>query len=283
MDLLAFASAFPRVWLATLLLLGVMIGSFLNVVIYRLPQMLERRWQQEARFHLNMPAGVPASRYDLIWPPSSCPHCSKRLRVIDNIPLLSWLWLRGRAHCCGGEVSWRYPLTELLTGALFMLAGALWQPGFALLGASVCFSLLLVLATIDARTQLLPDVLTFPLLWLGLAFNLSDTFVPLSEAVIGALAGYLSLWLIYWAFRLLSGREALGHGDFKLLSALGAWVGWQALPNLVLIASLAGLVITLVWRSVRRMNMQQPLAFGPWLALAGAIALILNALGNGSY
>ncbi|MGM3175215.1 prepilin peptidase [Dickeya lacustris] len=280
MDLFAFASAFPRAWLVALLLLGFIIGSFLNVVIYRLPHMLDRRWQQEARFQLGMPVGASSGRYDLIWPPSSCPHCHQRVKARDNIPLVSWLWLRGRARCCGGEISGLYPLTECLTGLLFVLAGVLWPPGIALLGALIGFSLLLVLAIIDARTQLLPDVLTLPLLWLGLLFNLSDTFVPLSEAVIGAMAGYLSLWSIYWGFRLLTGRDALGHGDFKLLSALGAWVGWQALPNVVLIASLAGLLITLAWRVLRRTSMQQPLAFGPWLALAGGVALTVNALSH---
>lgn len=283
MDLLAFASAFPRIWLTALLLLGLIIGSFLNVVIHRLPVMLERRWQQEARFQLGQPVGVPSSRYDLCWPPSSCPHCHQRLRVRDNIPLLSWIKLRGRAHCCGGAISWRYPLIELLSGLSFLLAGVLWQPGLALLGALLCLGMLLTLAAIDAGTQLLPDIMTLPLLWGGLLFNLADTFVPLEQAVVGAMAGYLSLWLIYWAFRLLSGREALGQGDFKLLAALGAWLGWQALPNLVLIASLSGLVATLLWRRVRGINMQQPLAFGPWLAVGGAVSLVLNVLGGWSH
>ncbi|UJR55223.1 prepilin peptidase [Dickeya zeae] len=283
MDLVAFANTSPRIWLGMLLVLGLVIGSFLNVVIHRLPVMLERRWQQEARFHLGLPVGAPPSRYDLCWPPSSCPHCHQHLRVRDNIPVLSWLWLHGRAHCCGGEVSWRYPLIELLSGGAFLLAGLLWQPGLALLGALLCISMLLTLAVIDARTQLLPDVMTLPLLWCGLLFNLADTFVPLEQAVIGAMAGYLSLWLIYWGFRLLSGREALGYGDFKLLAALGAWLGWQALPNLVLIASLTGLVATLLWRRIRRINMQQPLAFGPWLAVSGAIGLVLNVLGGWSH
>ncbi|MCA7012548.1 A24 family peptidase [Dickeya dadantii] len=283
MDLIAFASAFPRIWLTALLLLGLIIGSFLNVVIHRLPVMLERRWQQDARFQLGQPAGAPSPRYDLCWPPSSCPHCHQRLRVRDNIPLLSWIRLRGRAHCCGGAVSWRYPLIELLSGLSFLLAGLLWQPGLALLGALLCFGTLLALAAIDARTQLLPDVMTLPLLWGGLLFNLADTFVPLEQAVVGAMAGYLSLWLIYWAFRLLSGREALGQGDFKLLAALGAWLGWQALPNLVLIASLTGLAATLLWRRVRRISMQQPLAFGPWLAVGGAVSLVLNVLGGWSH
>ncbi|NKI73130.1 prepilin peptidase [Dickeya sp. CFBP 2040] len=280
MDLLAFASAFPRIWLFALFVLGLIIGSFLNVVIHRLPVMLERGWQQEARMHLGLPTGEPSARYDLIWPLSSCPHCHQQLRVRDNIPLLSWIGLRGRAHCCGGAVSWRYPLIELLSGLLFLLAGVLWQPGMALLGALLCFGTLLALAVIDARTQLLPDVMTLPLLWCGLLFNLSDTFVPLEHAVIGAMVGYVSLWLIYWAFRLLSGREALGYGDFKLLAALGAWLGWQALPNLVLIASLTGLVATLLWRRIQRISMQQPLAFGPWLAVSGAIGLVFNVLGG---
>ncbi|WP_192458758.1 prepilin peptidase [Musicola keenii] len=283
MDVSQYAFAFPSGWRAALLVLGLIVGSFLNVVIYRLPIMLGRRWQREARFHLGLPMGKPEARYDLGWPPSSCPHCHRRLRVRDNVPVLSWLLLRGRAHCCGNAIDWRYPLVETATGLLFLLAGMVWPPGLALFGALLLLCVLTVAAVIDARTQLLPDVVTLPLLWCGLLFNLVDTFVPLDEAVIGAVAGYLSLWLVYWGFRLLSGREALGYGDFKLLAALGAWLGWQSLPNLVLVASLTGLLLTLCWRGIRRANLQQPLAFGPWLAVGGGVVLFIHALAGFGY
>ncbi len=278
MDLNTFATVFPWTWQAALFVCGLLIGSFLNVVIHRLPIMLERRWQQEACFHLGLAEPEPVSRYDLWWPPSTCPDCQQPLRFRDNVPVLSWLWLRGRSHCCLRPISWRYPLIEVCTALLFVLAGSWWAPGLALLGGLVLFCFLLVLAVIDIRTQWLPDVLTLPLLWLGLLFNLFETFVPLGQAVVGAMAGYLSLWLIYWLFKRFTGRDALGYGDFKLLAALGAWVGWSALPNLVLIASSLGLLLTLLWRGARRQNIQQPLAFGPWLALGGGISLVLNTV-----
>lgn len=176
---------------------------------------------------------------------------------------------QGRARCCGQPISRRYPLMELTTGALFVLAEYLMAPGMPLLGGLIFVSVLLILAAIDAQTQLLPDRLTLPLLWAGLLFNLSDTFAPLAEAVIGAMVGYLSLWSVYWVFRLLTGKEALGYGDFKLLAALGAWLGWQPLPQTLLLASASGLVWTLLQRLVTRRSLEQPLAFGPWLALAG--------------
>ncbi|MFP1738615.1 prepilin peptidase [Lonsdalea quercina] len=279
MELAAFAGSFPLVWLAALVLLGLIVGSFLNVVIHRLPEMLARRWRQEACRTLEMDEPEPGKRYDLCWPPSSCPRCRQPLRLRDNVPLLSWLWLRGRSHCCRQPISGRYPLTELMGGLLFLMAGLLWPPGEALLGALVLFSVLLTLAMVDIHTRLLPDVLTLPLLWAGLLFNVDGAFVPLTQAVVGAIAGYLSLWLVYWAFRWFSGKEALGYGDFKLLAALGAWLGWASLPNVVLIASLAGLALTLLWRLIRGGSLQASLAFGPWLALAGAIGLVLNAVG----
>ncbi|MFC3396270.1 prepilin peptidase [Brenneria rubrifaciens] len=278
--IVAFAEGFPAGWLGALALTGLMVGSFLNVVIYRLPIMLERRWQREARAQLGLPLSVDEPRYNLWWPPSGCPHCQHAIAVRDNIPVLSWLLLRGRSRCCQQSVSAQYPLIETLTVLIFMTAGLLWPPGMALGGALILLSFLLMLAAIDTKTLLLPDVLTLPLLWLGLIFNLSGTFVSLGDAVIGAVAGYLSLWLLYWGFKLLSGKDALGYGDFKLLAALGGWLGWRALPNLVLIAALSGLVITMVWRWARRENAEHPLAFGPWLAAGGVISVVLNGIGD---
>lgn len=247
-----FAAQFPLVWSGFLLLFGLTFGSFFNVVIHRLPLMMEQ-----------------TETVNLCFPASLCPQCRQSIAWRDNIPLLSFLWLKGHSRCCGLPISRRYPLVELATGMLFALVGYLMPPGIPLLGVLLLLSVLLILAAIDAQTQLLPDRLTLPLLWAGLLFNLNDTFVPLADAVIGAMAGYLSLWTVFWVFRLLTGKEALGYGDFKLLAALGAWSGWQWLPQTLLLASASGLVWTLLQRLVTRQSLQQPLAFGPWLALAG--------------
>lgn len=269
----AFSEMYPFLWLGALWVLGLTIGSFLNVVIYRLPIMLDAQWRLEAQLAQGEQTPVPAERFDLWWPRSQCPHCCQPIAARDNVPLLGWLVLRGRSRCCRQPISWRYPVVEMATGVLFAACGVLWPPGTALLGVMALLAFLIVLAAIDAQTQLLPDALTLPLLWLGLLCNLSDSIVPLESAVIGAMAGYLSLWSLYWLFRILTGKEALGRGDFKLLAALGAWLGWQALPNLVLVAALSGLVATGLWRWRRGGDFEQPLAFGPWLALGGGVML----------
>lgn len=275
-DFREFAQLFPAWWFGALGVLGLIVGSFLNVVIYRLPIMLERRWRQDIELEAGMADSDPDTRYNLCWPPSSCPHCQQAIAVKDNIPLFSWLWLRGRSRCCHQSVSVQYPLVEVITMLAFLTSGLLWLPGMALWGALILLSFLLVLTVIDIKTLLLPDVLTLSLLWMGLLFNLSETFVPLNDAVVGAMAGYLSLWLLYWVFKYATGKEALGYGDFKLLAALGAWLGWQALPNLVLVAALSGLVVTLVWRGLRKEDTAKPLAFGPWLAMGGVFSVIMN-------
>ena len=249
----AFSLQFPLLWGGFLFIFGLTFGSFFNVVIHRLPLMM--RQEESARFNLCVPA-------------SFCPQCQRPLIWRDNIPLLSYLSLKGRARCCQAPISQRYPLTELASGLLFVLAGYLLTPGLPLLGGLILLSTLLVLAIIDGQTQLLPDRLTLPLLWAGLLFNLNGTFVPLSEAVIGAMTGYLSLWTVYWLFRLLTGKEALGYGDFKLLAALGAWSGWQILPQTLLCASASGLIWTLLQRRITLQSLDQPLAFGPWRAAA---------------
>ncbi|RJL18977.1 prepilin peptidase [Pectobacterium polaris] len=277
-DLREFAQLFPAWWFGALGVLGLIVGSFLNVVIYRLPIMLERRWRQDIELEAGMADSDPDTRYNLCWPPSSCPHCQQAIAVKDNIPLFSWLWLRGRSRCCHQSVSVQYPLVEVITMLAFLTAGLLWLPGMALWGALILLSFLLVLTVIDIKTLLLPDVLTLSLLWMGLLFNLSDTFVSLNDAVVGAMAGYLSLWLLYWVFKYATGKEALGYGDFKLLAALGAWLGWQALPNLVLVAALSGVVVTFVWRGLRKEDTAKPLAFGPWLAMGGVFSVIMNGL-----
>lgn len=275
-DLREFAQLFPAWWFGALGVLGLIVGSFLNVVIYRLPIMLERRWRQDIELETGVADPDPDTRYNLWWPPSSCPHCQQAIAVKDNIPLFSWLWLRGRSRCCHQSVSVQYPLVEVITMLAFLASGLLWLPGMALWGALILLSFLLVLTVIDIKTLLLPDVLTLSLLWMGLLFNLSGTFVSLNDAVVGAMAGYLSLWLLYWAFKYATCKEALGYGDFKLLAALGAWLGWQALPNLVLVAALSGLVVTLIWRGLRKEDTAKPLAFGPWLAIGGVFGVIMN-------
>ncbi|MBE5214625.1 prepilin peptidase [Pectobacterium sp. A535-S3-A17] len=275
-DLREFAQLFPAWWFVALGVLGLIVGSFLNVVIYRLPIMLERRWRKDIELETGMDDSGPDTRYNLWWPPSSCPHCQQTIAVRDNIPLFSWLWLRGRSRCCHQSVSVQYPLVEAIAMLAFLTAGLLWLPGMALWGALILLSFLLVLTVIDIKTLLLPDVLTLSLLWIGLLFNLSETFVPLHDAVVGAMVGYLSLWLLYSVFKYATGKEALGHGDFKLLAALGAWLGWQALPNLVLVAALSGLVFTLIWRGLRKEEANKPLAFGPWLAIGGVFGVIMN-------
>ncbi|MEH2921071.1 prepilin peptidase [Samsonia erythrinae] len=278
-DLREFAAVFLVGWLGALGVLGLIVGSFLNVVIYRLPIMLERRWRQALDLHAGMTdAGSDSAHYSLWWPPSACPHCQQPIAVKDNIPIFSWLWLRGRSRCCHQRISVQYPLVEALAMLAFSGAGLLWSPGVALWGVLILLSFLLVLTVIDLKTLLLPDMLTLSLLWIGLLFNLHGIFVPLNEAVVGVIAGYLSLWLLYWVFKYATGKDALGYGDFKLLAALGAWLGWRALPNLVLVAALSGLVVTLVWRGLRKENMDKPLAFGPWLAVGGVFGIIMNGL-----
>ncbi len=251
---------------------GLCVGSFLNVVIHRMPKMLERGWEvQCAELRGETTAEQPA--YNLAVPRSQCPACGHRITAVENIPVLSWLALKGRCSACKAPISARYPFVELL-GALIAVY-AVYRFGLTPKGLAACAFLwtLLALTGIDFDTQLLPDDLTLPLLWAGLLVNLSGTFVPLSAAVIGAAAGYLSLWTIYWLFKLIRGKEGMGFGDFKLLAALGAWLGWQMLPVIVLLSSVVGTVIGVSLIVFKGRDHNVPLAFGPYLAIAGAIAL----------
>ncbi|KEY58934.1 A24 family peptidase [Serratia sp. DD3] len=273
--LLSFTVAYPLIGLGIAGLFGAIVGSFLNVVIHRLPVMLEKRWQHEALFHLSQPLPEPEPRFDLLLPRSCCPHCQQPIAARDNIPVLSFLLLKGKARCCGVPIPKRYLLVEVTTAILFVLAATVFPVGAPLLGSWIFLSFLLVLAVIDHHVQLLPDALTLPLLWVGLLFNLQGHFVSLEQATIGAMAGYGCLWSLFWLFKLLTGKEALGYGDFKLLAALGAWLGWQALPHVLLLAAASGLLFTLVQRGLTKQDLNQPLAFGPWLALAGAVNMLL--------
>ncbi len=269
----ALAASEPLL-LACTTVLGLLVGSFLNVVIYRLPLIMERRWQLEAREILGTPAEQPPAALTLSKPASRCPACGVAIKARQNIPLLSWLAMRGKAACCGVAISPRYPLVELLTG--LMSAACAWRFGFGLelAGALALSWALIALAFIDLDTQLLPDDITLPLLWAGLAFALLGGLVPLESAVIGAIAGYLALWLVFWAFKLATGKEGLGYGDFKLLAALGAWLGWAALPQIILLSSIVGAVTGIALVLLRRQQRGAAMPFGPFLAAAGWLALM---------
>jgi leader peptidase (prepilin peptidase)/N-methyltransferase len=265
----------PAAAIAVAGVVGLVVGSFLNVVIHRLPRMLERGWRAQcAELAGEAPADEPP--YNLVVPRSACPACGRRVSALENIPVVSWLALRGRCKGCGTAISARYPIVELLGAALAMLAVWHFGPTAKALAACALLWTLVALTFIDADTQLLPDDLTLPLLWAGLAVNVGGLFVPLAEAVVGAIAGYLVLWGVYWLFKLIRGKEGMGYGDFKLLAALGAWLGWKALPGIVLLSSVAGAVIGIALMIVHRRDGGTPLPFGPYLAIAGAIALFLG-------
>jgi leader peptidase (prepilin peptidase)/N-methyltransferase len=254
---------------------GLCVGSFLNVVIHRLPKILERGWQAQAA-ELRGEVVAEQPRYNLAVPRSACPACHHPITLMENIPVVSWLALRGKCSACGVAISARYPIVELLGGALAAAAilkfGPTWQ------GVAACAFLwtLLALTGIDFDTQFLPDNLTLPLLWGGLIANLHGLFVPLQDAVVGAIAGYLVLWSIFWLFKLIRGKEGMGYGDFKLLAALGAWLGWKMLPLIVLGSSVVGACIGIGLVAFKGRDHNVPLAFGPYLAIAGAVALFFG-------
>jgi len=257
-------------------ILGLLLGSFLNVVIHRVPKMLERAWAAEAA-ELRGEEAPPSERYNLVVPHSHCPACGHRIGALENIPLISWLLQRGKCTACGVAIPARYPIVELATAVLS--AVAIWRFGATAVGvgAVVLTAFLIALTFIDFDTHLLPDNMTLPLLWLGLLFNLWGVFAPLPAAVVGAMAGYLSLWTIYWLFKLATGKEGMGYGDFKLLAALGAWFGWTALPAVILLASVVGAVVGIVLIVVARHGREVPIPFGPYLAGAGLLALYFRA------
>jgi leader peptidase (prepilin peptidase)/N-methyltransferase len=276
--------------------LGLLVGSFLNVVIYRLPIMMERDWQAEAREFLHGDTSTQtiedspeAETFNLVVPRSRCSSCGTQVAAWQNIPVISWLFLRGRCASCKAPISVRYPLIELFTGLLSGLV--VWQHGS---GVTTAFLLLLIwgliaLTMIDIDHQLLPDKITLPLLWLGLAFSLlheaTDTlpFPNTQAAVIGAIVGYLSLWSVYWAFKLTTGKEGMGYGDFKLLAVLGAWLGWQMVPLIILLSAVVGTVVGVSMILLLKHDRQVPIPFGPYLAGAGFIALLWGEQIVGAY
>ena len=257
-------------------LFGLLVGSFLNVVIHRLPQMMERQWAAECA-ELNGQPAAPQAPFNLLVPRSRCGHCGHPIRWYENIPVLSYLALRGKCSACGTPIGLRYPLVELVTGLLF--AWCAWRWGWGWSAAAWCAfaAVLVALTLIDWDTTLLPDDLTLPLLWLGLiAATLGLTGVRLSDAVWGAVAGYLSLWLVYWGFKLATGKEGMGFGDFKLFAALGAWFGWQALVPIILMASVIGALVGIGMKLLSALREGGVVPFGPFLALGGITAMVLG-------
>ena len=295
----------PAALITVVVVLGLLVGSFLNVVIHRTPKVLVREWRsqsvdimgewaQEADAPPTVRAAgnglaelrtalAAAPRYNLVVPRSACPKCQHKITALENIPVLSWLWLHGQCAGCKTAISARYPIVEAITG---LLSGYVaWRFGFtlAMLGALIFCWALIAGTFIDFDTQLLPDDITLPLLWLGLLFNLGGTFTSLPSAVIGAIAGYLSLWSVYWAFKYATGKEGMGYGDFKLLAAIGAWLGWKMLPAVILLSSLVGAVVGILLIWLAKHGRHVPIPFGPYLAAAGIIALFWGDAINRAY
>lgn len=255
--------------------IGLMIGSFLNVAIYRIPIMMQRESENYLALENDQPP-PHTERYNLVTPRSACTSCAHKLSLADNIPLLSFALLKARCRYCKARISWRYPSVELLTAVLSALV--IWHLGSGIAGISglILLWMLIAMSFIDLDTQLLPDELTLPLMWLGLLINLDGTFVPLRDAVIGAAAGYVFLWLVYWMFFAATGKEGIGYGDFKLLAALGAWMGWMLLPLIVLLSSVVGATVGLLMIAFKRHHRDSPIPFGPFLATAGLLALLIG-------
>ena len=288
MSVIELLAASQPMFVGTCLVLGLCVGSFLNVVIYRLPVMLDRQWRAQCAElaghdpHATTVAAGPQTRFDLVVPRSACPACKSPITALQNIPLISWLVLRGRCARCGAAISARYPLVELLTGLLSAWVAVRFGFGTGALAALVLTWSLIALAFIDIDTQLLPDSLTLPLLWLGLVLSLlgpqDAVAVPVDvrSSVIGAAAGYVSLWSVYHLFRLLTGKEGMGYGDFKLFAALGAWLGWQMLLPVILIAAVVGALVGVAMLTVRGQSRATPIAFGPFLAAAGWLVLMFG-------
>ncbi len=279
MELIEAFRAVPWFFVGTALVVGLMVGSFLNVVIHRLPKMMDAEWRQQCIefLHPEQLENSPAAdkpRYNLVVPRSACPSCGHNISAIENVPVLSYLFLGGRCKACRAPIGLRYPaveaLTGLLTGFVAWHFGVTWPALFAI----VFVWALVALTFIDADTTLLPDDITLPLLWLGLMVNAGGMFVDLRSAVIGAIAGYLILWLVFWAFKLATGKEGMGYGDFKLLAAIGAWLGWQTLPLVILLSAAVGTVVGIAGIILKGRDKGAKLPFGPYLAAAGFIALI---------
>jgi leader peptidase (prepilin peptidase)/N-methyltransferase len=264
--------AFPALFITTIVVLSLAVGSFLNVVIHRLPKMLERQWRDELA-DLNGQEAAVAPRYNLVLPRSQCPACGHQISALENVPLVSYLVLRGKCTGCKASISLRYPLVEALTG---VLSGYIaWRYGFSwnTLAALVFVWAMIALAFIDLDTFYLPDDITLPLVWAGLLVNMGGVFVDLQSAVIGAIAGYLALWVVFWAYKFATGKDGMGYGDFKLLAAIGAWLGWKMLPVVILLSSFVGAMVGISLIVFARHGRNVPIPFGPYLVMGGLIAL----------
>ncbi|MEM9102949.1 MAG: A24 family peptidase [Pseudomonadota bacterium] len=279
-NIIYLLSTEPTVFLSFVFIFGLFIGSFLNVVIHRYPVMMKREWReaaieilQDCQCKVECPP-VKEKRYNLVVPRSACPACGHKITALENIPIVSYLFLRGRCSSCGTSISVRYPFVELITGLAFFVVS--WLFGFSWITLALLFvtASLIALTFIDIDTTLLPDVMVYPILWLGLLFSLYGLTIPIADAMWGAVAGYLSLWSVYWAFKLATGKEGMGHGDFKLLAALGAWVGWQKLIIIVLMSSLVGAILGILMMTLHNRGRDHKIPFGPYLAIAGWITLL---------
>jgi len=282
MQLIDFLASSPVSFGIIITLLGLLIGSFLNVVIYRLPIMMQREW--DAQFaELNEHKPEQLDSFNLSTPRSRCPHCQHAITAIENIPVISYLFLKGKCRDCKAPISPRYPTIELISGLMSLAVAWHFGLSWACLGALLLTWSLIALTFIDLDHQLLPDKITLPLVWFGIFFNLFTVYTDVVTSVIGAMAGYLSLWSIYHLFRLITGKEGMGYGDFKLLAVLGAWMGWQFLPVIVLLSSLVGAVVGISLMLIKKHQRDIPIPFGPYLAAAGWIALIWGEQLNRGY
>ncbi|PSJ18300.1 prepilin peptidase [Nitrosomonas supralitoralis] len=282
MAILTLLQESPALFVSLIAFLGLMIGSFLNVVIYRLPEMIKRDWLQQCA-ELQGQENKTLPTFNLITPRSACVHCGHNLSAWENIPVVSYLFLRGRCSQCNAHISPRYPIVEVLTA--LMSGFVAWHYGYGLttIAALIFVWALIVLAVIDLNTQLLPDDITLPLIWVGLLVNMNNGFTDIQSAVIGAVVGYLSLWSIYWCFKLVTGKEGMGFGDFKLLSAIGAWLGWSMLPLVILFSSLVGTVVGVGLIIAAKLNKNIPIPFGPYLVGGAIIALFWGEKLNHAY
>jgi len=273
---LAFSADNNALLIALTVVFALVVGSFLNVVILRLPVMMDRAWRRECKQLLDSPplATEHSEPVSLAYPPSTCPHCGHRIRPLENIPVLSYVFMRGRCSGCRERISLRYPVVEIITAVVSVAVALRFGPTWHTAAALVFTWALVALTVIDLDHQLLPDSITLPLLWAGLVINQMTGVVPLQDALWGAVFGYLSLWSVYWGFKLLTGKEGMGYGDFKLLAALGAWLGWMALPTIVLLSSLLGALTGIGMMLFKGMKRDNPFPFGPFLAGAGWVALL---------
>jgi leader peptidase (prepilin peptidase)/N-methyltransferase len=281
-DLVELFKEMPTLFIVFSVIFGLMVGSFLNVVIYRLPRMMELEWQRncaELQGEENQSSATEATvnpKFNLVVPRSACPGCGHKITAFENIPIISFLFLKAKCSGCKTPISIRYPLVELFTGLLIGLVS--WKFGYSSAAFAAwifCFSLI-ALSFIDLDTFLLPDSITLPLLWIGILFNLNGGFTDIHSSIVGAVAGYLSLWSVYWLFKLVTGKEGMGYGDFKLLAAIGAWFGWQLLPAVILLSSIAGSIIGIGMILLAKHGRNVPIPFGPYLALGGIAALFFG-------